>query len=67
MDIPFEVRFLNDLFCLVNDRLMASRLDNSALMKRQRTETASSKTSAVADQENLISRIAGTSVFSYDG
>lgn len=68
MDIPFEVRFLNDLFCLINDRLVASRLNNSALMKRQRTETASAKTSAVADQENLISRIAGTPPsFSYDG
>lgn len=53
MDIPFEVRFLNDLFCLINDRLVASRLNNSALMKRQRTETASAKTSAVADQGKL--------------
>ena len=53
MDIPFKVRFLNDLFCLINDRLVASRLNNSALMKRQRTETASAKTSAVADQGKL--------------
>lgn len=68
MDIPFEVRFLNDLFCLVNDRLMASRLDNPALMKRQRTETASAKTSAVADQGKLnLPDRRNPSVFSYDG
>src|SRR5699024_6980936 len=56
MDIPFEVRILGHLYCLVKKGLMAPGLQDPSLVEGQRTEAASSKASAVADEAELYFR-----------
>ena len=53
VDIAFEILIFRHLFRFFDNGLMPSRLDDPSLMERQCTETASAKTSAVADQGKL--------------
>ena len=53
MDISFEFRIFRHLLCFPQDGVMTSRLHDTPLMKRQRTETAAAKAPAAARQTEL--------------
>ena len=57
MDIALKVRIFRHKLCLFHDRLMASCLDDPALMEGQCTEAASSKAASVADQAEFDLRV----------
>ena len=50
MNISLKIFLLRHEFCLFDQRLMASGLDNSALMEGQRTKRTAAKAAAAADQ-----------------
>ena len=50
VDIPFEIRIFCHPYCFFQDGFVASRLEDTPLMKGQCTEITASKTSAIAGQ-----------------
>ncbi len=50
MDVSLKIRFLCQIFRLIDNRFVASYLDNTPLMERQRAEAAAAEAAAVADQ-----------------
>ena len=50
MNITFEIRVPDNLFCLINNGFMTSCLNDSSLMESQCTKAASTIASTVADQ-----------------
>ena len=53
MDIALKIRLLRQKLCLLDQRLMASCLDDPPLMEGQGTKAAGSKAAAVTDQAEL--------------
>ena len=50
MDVSLEIFFFCDDFCLLEKRITAPYLYDSALMKRECTEAASSEAPSAADK-----------------
>ena len=50
VDVSLKIRFLCQVFRLIDDRFVASYLNNTPLMERQRTEAAAAEAATVADQ-----------------
>ena len=50
MNVALKVFFPDHLFCFIDKRLVTSCLDNSSLVKCQRTEITASETTSVTDQ-----------------